>query len=60
MYLTIFTVVLNAFLDPLFIYTFGLGIRGAAYATVLSQVVALCWQWRMFGNKKELLHFEYD
>ncbi|MBO7645964.1 MAG: MATE family efflux transporter [Prevotella sp.] len=60
MYITIFTVVLNAVLDPLFIYVFHLGIRGAAYATVLSQIVALCWQWSLFSNKKELLHFEYD
>ena len=30
MYLVIFTVILNAILDPLFIWTFGLGIKGAA------------------------------
>ena len=60
MYLTLFTVILNAVLDPLFIYTLELGIRGAAYATVLSQIVALCWQWRLFSNKNDLLHFEYD
>lgn len=60
MLLTIFTVILNAMLDPLFIYTFGLGIRGAAYATVLSQIVALCCQWFLFSDKKELLHFEYS
>lgn len=60
MYLTIFTVILNAVLDPLFIYTFRLGIRGAAYATVLSQLVALGWQWMLFSKKSELLHFDYD
>lgn len=60
MYITIFTVILNAILDPLFIYTFKLGIRGAAYATILSQLSALCWQWKLFSNKGELLHFEYD
>lgn len=60
MYATIFTVVLNSILDPIFIYTFGLGIRGAAYATILSQFVALCWQWKMFTNKDEILHFEYN
>ena len=60
MYLTIFTVILNAVLDPLFIYTFRLGIRGAAYATVLSQLVALGWQWMLFRKKNELLHFDYD
>lgn len=60
MYITIFTVVLNAVLDPLFIYAFNMGIRGAAYATILSQIVALCWQWRLFSNKAELVHLEYD
>ncbi|PAD35630.1 MATE family efflux transporter [Terribacillus saccharophilus] len=33
-------VILNTILDPLFISGFGLGIEGAAYATVLSQAVA--------------------
>lgn len=36
-------VVLNIGLDPLFIHTFGMGVRGAAYATVLSQGVALLY-----------------
>ena len=39
---TIFTVVLNTILDPIFIYGLDLGIRGAAFATILSQVTALC------------------
>ena len=60
MYATIFTVVLNTILDPIFIYGLGLGIRGAAFATVISQVTALCWQWRLFSNKEELLHFDYS
>ena len=60
MYITIFTVVFNAILDPIFIYTLDLGIRGAAYATILSQFLALCWQWRLFSHKDELLHFDYD
>jgi putative MATE family efflux protein len=58
MNITIFTVVLNALLDPLFIYTFDMGIRGAAYATILSQIMALCWQCKQFSNKGDLLHFE--
>ena len=48
MYTTIFTVVLNSVLDPLFIYTFDMGIRGAAFATILSQTVALVWQTSLF------------
>lgn len=57
MYATIFTVVLNTVLDPIFIFGFGWGIRGAAIATVLSQAVALIWQIKVFSNKNELLHF---
>ena len=56
MYATIFTVVLNTILDPILIYTFDMGIRGAAIATVLSQSTALLWQLRVFSNKNELLH----
>lgn len=58
MYTTIFTVVLNSILDPLFIYTFDMGIRGAAIATILSQTVALVWQIRLFSDKGELLHLK--
>lgn len=56
MYLTMFTVALNTVLDPLFIYGFGWGIRGAAWATVISQFLAMCWQFYIFCDKKELLH----
>ena len=58
MYMTIFTVVLNAILDPIFIWPLGLGIRGSAYATVLSQLFALIWQVVMFSNKAEFIHFK--
>ena len=55
---TIFTVVINTILDPIFIYTFDLGIQGAAYATVLSQTLSLIWQIWLFSRKEELLHFQ--
>jgi putative MATE family efflux protein len=58
MYLTIATVILNAILDPIFIYVFEMGIRGAAFATILSQVMALVSQWWLFSRKGELVHFE--
>ena len=35
--------VLNILLDPLFIFTFRMGVRGAALATILSQGVSACW-----------------
>lgn len=58
MYATIFTVILNSILDPVFIWILELGIRGAAYATVLAQIVALIWQFRIFSDKHELLHLK--
>ena len=57
MYATINTVVINTMLDPLFIYGFGWGIRGAAIATVLAQVISLVWQFRILSDRRELLHF---
>src|SRR5690606_19505990 len=36
-------VVLNVVLDPLFIHIFDFGVRGAAYATVISQGVAFAY-----------------
>ena len=55
---TIFTVIMNIILDYFFIMVFHWGIKGAAYATVISQVIALIWQIWVFSNKKELLHFK--
>ena len=55
---TIMTVLLNAVLDPLFIFTFGMGIRGAAVATILAQIVALILVVVWFCDKRELIHFE--
>lgn len=53
---TIFTVVVNTILDPVFIYGFGWGIRGAAIATILAQILSLIWLFKIFCNKKEVLH----
>ncbi len=57
MYATIATVVLNTILDPLFIFVFDWGIQGAAIATILAQIISLCWLFKLFANKNELLHF---
>lgn len=35
--------VLNIVLDPVFIFVFNMGVRGAAIATVISQAVSACW-----------------
>jgi len=54
--LTLFTVTSNAILDPLFIFVFGMGIRGAALATVLCQCMALGYTLRYFLNPDRFLH----
>lgn len=58
MYATIGTVVLNLILTPLFIYRFGWGIQGSAWATVLSQALMLVWQISIFSNKKNFIHLK--
>lgn len=58
MYTTIATVVLNVILAPLFIYVFKWGIAGAALATILSQIIGLIWQMRLFTDRRELLHLK--
>ncbi len=55
---TILTVFLNVVLDVLFVYSFDMGIRGAALATVLAQIVALLVQAKLFWNKNELLRWK--
>lgn len=55
---TIFTVIVNAILDPLFIYTLDMGIQGAAIATVLAQILSMGWQVKILNNKNEIIHFK--
>ena len=53
---TIATVVINSILDPLFIFTFEMGIKGAAYATILAQIVALVYVTMVLSNKNDIIH----
>ena len=55
---TILTVVINTALNPLFIYGLDMGIKGAAIATILSQVIALIWLFKLLLNKNELLYLK--
>ena len=58
MFATIFTVIMNILFDIVFILWLHWGIKGAAFATIISQVIALCWQMKLFANKNELLHLK--
>lgn len=50
-------VILNIILDPLFIFVFDLGLRGAALATVIGQICGLCYAVRFFFDKENFSHF---
>lgn len=44
--------VANIILDPIFIYLFGMGVKGAALATIISQALSCAWALSfLFGNK---------
>jgi len=47
---------LNTILDPIFLFGFGWGMRGAAAATVISQAVSAIWVLSYFLRRKSLLH----
>ncbi len=49
--------ILNMILDPVFIFGFGWGMRGAAVATVLSQMVMFLWIFGYFYRGKSALSF---
>lgn len=54
--LTVFTVVSNTIMDPIFIFVLDMGIKGAAIATVLCQLMALIYTARYFFNQNNYLH----
>lgn len=47
--------VANIGLDPLFIYAFGMGVRGAALATIISQAASCAWVLFFLFGKKTVL-----
>lgn len=57
MYATILAVSLNVILDPIFIFVLDMGVRGAALATIISQLVSVVIELIIFLNPKEVIHF---
>ena len=45
----------NIILDPIFIFVFGMGVRGAALATILSQALSCTWVLAFLFGKKTFL-----
>lgn len=52
---TVIGAVINIVLDPIFIFGFNMGVKGAALATVLSQAVGAIWILRFLTGKKTIL-----
>lgn len=50
--------VLNIVLDPIFIFGLGMGVRGAAAATVLSQAASCIWVLSFLLGKKTVLRIQ--
>ena len=57
MYATIVAVVTNIILDPIFIFVLDMGVRGAALATMISQLVSVIIELIIFLNPKEVIYF---
>ncbi|MBQ4021882.1 MAG: MATE family efflux transporter [Bacteroidales bacterium] len=57
---TLLAVGLNTVLDPIFIFGLDMGIRGAAIATILAQIVSLLWILKMLSDKNHVVHFSRE
>ena len=50
--------VINIVLDPIFIFGFHMGVKGAALATIISQAVSAIWVLRFLTGKKTILKLQ--
>ena len=52
---TVLGAAINVVLDPVFIFGFDMGVRGAALATVISQAISAAWVLRFLLSKKAIV-----
>lgn len=52
--------VVNIILDPVLIFGFDMGIRGAAWATVIAQAVSAAWVLKFLTGRKAILRLRTD
>lgn len=50
--------ILNIILDPIFIFTLGMGVKGAALATIISQGVSAIWVVKFLLSKKSSINIK--
>ncbi|MBM3699318.1 MAG: MATE family efflux transporter [Actinobacteria bacterium] len=58
MYAMLIGAVCNIILDPVFIFGFGMGVRGAAIATIISQFMSAAYIISFFKSSKSIYHFK--
>ncbi len=49
---------INIILDPIFIFVLDMGVKGAAYATVISQIVSAIWVFAFLTGKRTILRLQ--
>ena len=57
MYVMLIGAVMNIILDPIFIFVLGMGVRGAAIATVISQISSVIFVIFFFKSRGSIYHF---
>lgn len=55
---SIISVIANVIIAPIFIFVLGWGIRGAALATLVSQLIGLVWVLIHFYDTRSYVHFD--
>jgi len=50
--------IINIVLDPIFIFVFNMGVKGAAYATVISQIISAIWVLKFLTGRKAILRLD--
>jgi putative MATE family efflux protein len=59
MYAMIMGTVFNIIIDPIFIFILGMGVRGAALATLISQLLPMGYAFILFRQKKTIVPIEW-
>ena len=60
MYTVLIGAVSNIILDPVFIFGFGMGVQGAALATVISQCISCVWVLFFLSSEKTILKLKKE
>lgn len=55
MFTVLIGAIINIILDPIFIFVFNMGVKGAALATILSQTISAIWVIRFLTSNKTIL-----